>query len=341
MRPQSFAYVLFVGVLWLLFDDLRAPSRRIYLVLALLVLWANLHGSVVVGSALVSGYALIELAGSLWRKPRTVHGRSLVLLVAPWLCVLASPYATGLPHYYRTIFSGNFGSYVTEWAPDDAHARPPPDLPARARRRLAVRAHEGDGLGVRAARLRRPERARVRRGPQRGLARARSSLAVLPRLLDTLRSPAEEPRRLNRMLAIVICAGVTVATIGVAFKPVSWFTRSSTRLRPGTRRRPRPARRAACSRTRSSPTGSCSSIPSLSGRHRLRLTLRAPDGPIKCGRCRSSGTSSRAGARPSAAIGPGARQGRRRQADQRLGSGRGKRRVVAAARPGRGASRRR
>src|SRR5690242_14501649 len=110
MRPQSFAYPLLVAVLWLLFDDLRLRSRRVYLVLPLLVLWANLHGSVIVGSALVSGYALLELAGSLWRKPRTIRPRSLVLLVSPWLCMLASPYATSLPHYYRTIFSSSFGT---------------------------------------------------------------------------------------------------------------------------------------------------------------------------------------------------------------------------------------
>src|SRR5215467_3637846 len=117
MRPQSFAYPLFVGVLWLLLDDLELRSRRVFLVLPLLVLWANLHGSVIVGSALVSAYALIEIVQSLWARPRTVPGRSLLLLVTPWLCVLASPYATSLPHYYRTIFSSGFGTYVTEWAP--------------------------------------------------------------------------------------------------------------------------------------------------------------------------------------------------------------------------------
>src|SRR6478609_4542027 len=58
MRPQSFAYPLFVAVLWLLLDDLRLHSRRVYLVLPLLVLWANLHGSVIVGAALLAGYAL-------------------------------------------------------------------------------------------------------------------------------------------------------------------------------------------------------------------------------------------------------------------------------------------
>ena len=117
MRPQSFAYPLFVAVLWLLVDELRRPSRRIYLVLPLLVLWANLHGSVVVGAAIVSAFAVSEIVASLRSQPRTVHVRSLVLLAAPWLCVLASPYATSLPHYYRLIFSSGFARYVTEWAP--------------------------------------------------------------------------------------------------------------------------------------------------------------------------------------------------------------------------------
>lgn len=223
MRPQSFAYVLFVGVLWLLFDDLRSPSRRVYLALALLVLWANLHGSVVVGAAVVSGYGLIELAGSLWRKPRAVHARSLVLLAAPWLCVLASPYVTGLPHYYRTIFSGNFGSYVTEWAPTTLTLV---HLP------VYLLALGGLWLFGRTRGLASPFEQLAFLGlsllafdaVRNAVWFALFSLVVLPRLLDTLRSPAEEPRRLNRMLALATCAGVVVATIGVAFKPISWFT---------------------------------------------------------------------------------------------------------------------
>lgn len=223
MRPQSFAYVLFVGVLWLLFDDLRSPSGRVYLVLALLVLWANLHGSVVVGAALVSGYGLIELAGSLWRKPRAVQARSLVLLVVPWLCVLVSPYATGLPHYYRMIFTGNFGSYVTEWAPTTLTlVHLPIYLLALGglwlfgrTRGLASLFEQLAFVGLSFLAL---------DAVRNAVWLALFSLAVLPRLLDTLRSPAEEPKRLNRMLALATCAGVLVATIGVALKPISWFT---------------------------------------------------------------------------------------------------------------------
>jgi hypothetical protein len=223
MRPQSFAYPLFVGVLWLLLDDLRHPSRRIYLLLPLLVLWANLHGSVVVGAALVSGYALVELAARVWKRPRSLQPRSLVLLVAPWLCVLASPYVTSLPHYYRTIFSSGFGDYVTEWAPTTLTLVHAPIyllalgglwlLGRTGGRASAFEKLAFVGLSLLAFDA-------VRNAVWLALA----SLVVLPRLLDTLRAPAVEPRRLNRMLAIAMLAGVVVATIAVAFKPVSWFT---------------------------------------------------------------------------------------------------------------------
>jgi len=224
MRPQSFAYPLFVAVLWLLLDDLRMQSRRVYLVLPLLVLWANLHGSVIVGSALVSGYAVLELAGSLWRKPRTVSPRSLVLLIAPWLCMLASPYATSLPHYYRTIFSSSFGTYVTEWAPTTLTLVHAPIyllalgglwLLGRTRRTASlfeILAFVGLSLLAFDA---------VRNAVWLALI----SLVVLPRLMDTLRAPAVEPRRMNRMLAIAMLAGVALATVVVAFQTSSWFTK--------------------------------------------------------------------------------------------------------------------
>ncbi len=224
MRPQSFAYALFVAVLWLLLDDLKRPSRRVYLALPLLALWANLHGSVIVGSGLASGYALVELAGSLWKQPRTVPPRSLVLLVAPWLCMLASPYATSLPHYYRTIFSSGFGSYVTEWAPTTltlAHA--PIYLLALGGFWLLGRTGAQTSTFEKVAFVGLSLLAfdAVRNGVWLALL----SLVVLPRLIDPLRAPAAEPKRMNRMLALAMLAGVAVATVAVAFEPGSWFTK--------------------------------------------------------------------------------------------------------------------
>jgi hypothetical protein len=222
MRPQSFAYVLFVGVLWLLLEDLRNRSRRVFFVLPLLVLWANLHGSVIIGSALVSGYALLELAGSLWRKPRTAEARSIALLVTPWLCMLASPYATSLPHYYREIFSSGFANYVTEWAPTTLTLLNAPIyllavggiwlIGRTGGRASAFEKLAFIGLSLLAFDA-------VRNAVWLGLV----SLALLPRLLDELRAPALEPKRMNRLLATAMLAGVVVATLGVAFKPASWF----------------------------------------------------------------------------------------------------------------------
>lgn len=226
MRPQSFAYPLFVAVLWVLFAELRQPSRRVYLVLPLLVLWANLHGSVVVGAAVVSAFGLTELAASLRSRPRTAQVRSVVLLAAPWLCVLASPYATSLPHYYRLIFSSGFGSYVTEWAPTTLTVAHSP-VYLLALGGLWLFGRTGDratwfeklafvGLTLLAFDA-------VRNAPWLAL----FSLVVLPRLLDALRSPAVEPKRLNRLLAIAMIVLVGVATLAVAVKPDSWFTQAA------------------------------------------------------------------------------------------------------------------
>ncbi len=194
-----------------------------YWTLPLLVLWANLHGSVVVGAALVSGYGLIELARSLWEKPRAVHARSLILLVAPWLCMLASPYATSLPHYYRTIFSSSFGTYVTEWAPTTLTLIHLPIyllalgglwLFGRTRGRASL-FEQLAFVGIAFLAF---------DAVRNAVWLALFSLAVLPRLMDTLRAPAVEPKRMNRMLATAMLVGVVLATVVVAFQPRSWFT---------------------------------------------------------------------------------------------------------------------
>ena len=53
IRAQSAALPLFAGTLWLLVDGYRnGVRRRTLLVVPLLVLWANLHGSVVLGAGL-------------------------------------------------------------------------------------------------------------------------------------------------------------------------------------------------------------------------------------------------------------------------------------------------
>jgi hypothetical protein len=111
-RAQSIAYVLFVAVLVLLIEDARSGSRRVLLCLPLLALWGNLHGSVLMGAALVSLRGLLLL-----RQPqRRALGAALVTL--PSLCLLLSPYAESLPGYYAgMLFGHDFSALVTEWGP--------------------------------------------------------------------------------------------------------------------------------------------------------------------------------------------------------------------------------
>ena len=68
-RSQSLAYPLFVGVVWLLIADGLSPSVRVLLVLPLLAVWANLHGSVLVGVTVVLLHGL-----SAVRRRRAVAG---------------------------------------------------------------------------------------------------------------------------------------------------------------------------------------------------------------------------------------------------------------------------
>jgi hypothetical protein len=118
IRTQGFAYPLFVATLWLLAAQRRTPSRRVYLVLPLLVLWANLHGSVTLGVAIACLYGLTLLGEDLRRAPRRPRARSLVFVLGPPLCLLATPYGlAGLSYYRETLFNPAFKTLVSEWAP--------------------------------------------------------------------------------------------------------------------------------------------------------------------------------------------------------------------------------
>ena len=94
-RPQTLALAAYSLVLYLLLTDLAGTRRRTFLVFPILAVWANVHGSVVLGALLVVIYALCLLA-------RSVRRRAILFLAAP-ACVFASPYALSLPHYYRAM----------------------------------------------------------------------------------------------------------------------------------------------------------------------------------------------------------------------------------------------
>jgi hypothetical protein len=110
LRAQSFAPLLFVAVLGLLVADGQRRSRRILLTLPLLALWANLHGSVILGAALVALYGLVLVLGR-----RDVATGGLLFVAAP-ICVIASPYGPSLVGYYRDLLvDPPFRGLIVEW----------------------------------------------------------------------------------------------------------------------------------------------------------------------------------------------------------------------------------
>jgi hypothetical protein len=110
LRTQTLVLPIFAAVYGLLAADSRRPSRRVWLVLPLLVVWANLHGSVVLGAALVCCHGL------LLARRHLVRG--LVLVAAAPATLLVSPYGFSVAGYYRWMLLGSpLRKYVTEWQP--------------------------------------------------------------------------------------------------------------------------------------------------------------------------------------------------------------------------------
>jgi hypothetical protein len=116
-RAQSFAMPLFAAFLWLLSRDARSPDRRILLILPLLVLWANLHGSILIACALLLMRCAVGAGSALRRRRLRELWRYLGLSAAGLLAPFASPYGWDMFHYYRsTATNGAFRDVVVEWA---------------------------------------------------------------------------------------------------------------------------------------------------------------------------------------------------------------------------------
>jgi hypothetical protein len=118
-RAQTAAYVLFVGVLWLVVADGRRPSPRLLLAFPLLVVWANVHGSVVVGALLVALRGSAIGAELVRRRhldlPRAA--RALALVALPWACLLVTPYGASITDYYqRLLLDTPLSAFVEEWS---------------------------------------------------------------------------------------------------------------------------------------------------------------------------------------------------------------------------------
>jgi hypothetical protein len=227
-RAQSLALLLFVALVALLIQDAHAPSRRVFLVLPLLVLWANIHGTALTGAALV---ALWGVTYAIERRKRPLEEwapRSAALVLAPLACVFASPYAASLPGYYGTmLFNSGFRQFVVEWRPTAPTIQTAPFYLLAF---LTVWL-----IGRKKERLLPFEQVLLGFTLLMGLQTIRSvlwftltALMLVPTALDGVLKPntrAMRFRLLNRALVAASVAGVIAAVAVVATKPPSWFER--------------------------------------------------------------------------------------------------------------------
>ena len=114
IRAQMLALPLYTALLWLLASEARTPTRRVWLALPLLVVWANIHGSVALGALLVvllGAYELVRSRGRTWT-------RSVTLVVLAPLAVLVTPYgpADTVRYYHLLLIDPPFAGRVTEWS---------------------------------------------------------------------------------------------------------------------------------------------------------------------------------------------------------------------------------
>ena len=230
VRVQSLVFVLFVGLLWLLAEDSRHPSRRVFYALPLLVLWANVHGTAFLGAGLIA----LRGASMLLERERRLRERlpTAALLLASPVLLLASPYGFSLVGYYhRLLLNPAFGHFVTEWAPTRFGIATAPFF------LLALLAAWLAGRCV--ARLTRFEQGTLLITFVLALLAVRSvvwfmlsALVLLPAALEgVLVSRWGRPRYryVNLLLGAAAPVVCTIIAVGALLHPASWFTRDFPR----------------------------------------------------------------------------------------------------------------
>ncbi len=110
-RVQLFSLVLFPLLLALLRAEQRQPSRRIYLALALLALWSNLHGAALLGLAVLWAYLALSRA-------RDDRVRAIVVGVGALPAMCLTPAGLRTVDYYSGLVTNVAARRgVGLWAP--------------------------------------------------------------------------------------------------------------------------------------------------------------------------------------------------------------------------------
>jgi hypothetical protein len=120
VRTQSFAYPLFVLTLIVILDDDRERrfGKRMLMLPIVFVLWANLHGSVLLAAPIAVVYCLWAAAHNRRAAMRRTMAAYLMLALCLPLTLVATPYGRAIIDYYRSVL-GNpvLRERVSEWQP--------------------------------------------------------------------------------------------------------------------------------------------------------------------------------------------------------------------------------
>ena len=116
VRAQLFSLVLFCVVLLLLRSEARSPSWRIWLLVPLMALWANLHGAVLVGLAVSGAYLAFERSR---RDPILASG---VLTASTIALYLTPAWGDSSDYYLGVLRSAAALRGEGMWAPLSSHA---------------------------------------------------------------------------------------------------------------------------------------------------------------------------------------------------------------------------
>lgn len=122
VRAQSLALPLAVLLFWAILDDSDRPvsafRARLLLVVPLMAVWANLHGSVLLGAGALVAYALWRVVMAArkraWRSTVLYATTAALSAAAP----LATPYGLTILDYYRSLLANSaVHRFILEWSP--------------------------------------------------------------------------------------------------------------------------------------------------------------------------------------------------------------------------------
>ncbi|MDP9183990.1 MAG: hypothetical protein M3P04_14605, partial [Actinomycetota bacterium] len=119
-RPQLLSFLLLVPTAELVRRHVAHPGRKLWWMVPLTYLWANLHGLWFLAPALV----LLGVIGAIARPDPSNRWREVraLLLVATGCVVVAGLTPNGPRLLAQPLRVNGYGQFVTEWGPPDIHS---------------------------------------------------------------------------------------------------------------------------------------------------------------------------------------------------------------------------